>query len=115
MPESVYRFLSIRPVKMVQGAKKIGSDRIELYTEPYAALYLENREKAVAPYIEAANEAHKLGLGLNAGHDLDLHNLRFLKQSIPLLDEVSIGHALICDALYLGLENTIQMYLRELR
>jgi pyridoxine 5-phosphate synthase len=102
-------------VKMVQGASKIGSDRIELYTEPYATHYHKNREKAIAHYVEAARVAHELGLGLNAGHDLDLHNLRFLKQSIPLLDEVSIGHALICDALYFGLENTIQMYLRELR
>lgn len=102
-------------VKMVEGAARIGADRIELYTEPYASQYHKNREKAVASYVVAANAAHDLGLGLNAGHDLDLDNLRFLKQSIPLLDEVSIGHALICDALYLGLENTIQMYLRELK
>ncbi len=102
-------------VKMVEGASKAGSDRIELYTEPYASQYHQNREKALLPYKESAEAAHKLGLGLNAGHDLDLHNLRFLKQSIPNLDEVSIGHALICDALYFGLENTIQLYLRELR
>ena len=102
-------------VKMVEGAARIGADRIELYTEPYASQYHKNREKAVSSYVVATNAAHSLGLGLNAGHDLDLQNLRFLKQSIPLLDEVSIGHALICDALYLGLENTIQMYLRELR
>ena len=102
-------------VKMVEGASKAGSDRIELYTEPYASQYHQDPEKAIAPYIKAAEAAHKLGLGLNAGHDLDLHNLRFLKQSIPALDEVSIGHALICDALYFGLENTIQLYLRELR
>jgi pyridoxine 5-phosphate synthase len=102
-------------VRMVEGASKVGSDRIELYTEPYASSYHANREKAIVPYVEAANIAHKLGLGLNAGHDLDLHNLRFLKQSIPSLDEVSIGHALICDALYFGLENTIQLYLRELK
>ena len=102
-------------VKMVEGASKAGSDRIELYTEPYASQYHQDPEKAIAPYIKAAEAAHKLGIGLNAGHDLDLHNLRFLKQSIPALDEVSIGHALICDALYFGLENTIQLYLRELR
>ncbi len=102
-------------VKMIEGAAKAGSNRIELYTEPYASQYHNNKEQAIAPYKEAAAVAHALGLGLNAGHDLDLHNLRFLKQSIPLLDEVSIGHALICDALYLGLENTIQLYLRELR
>jgi pyridoxine 5-phosphate synthase len=102
-------------VGMIEGASKAGSDRIELYTEPYAAGYHADRAKAVAPYVEAAGAAHKLGLGLNAGHDLDLHNLRFLRQSIPQLDEVSIGHALICDALYFGLENTIQLYLRELK
>lgn len=101
--------------RMVEGAKKIGADRIELYTEPYASHYHQDREAAVKPYIEAAKFANKLGLGINAGHDLDLHNLRFLKESIPYLDEVSIGHALICDALYLGLENTIQLYLRQLK
>ena len=101
--------------KMVEGAKAIGADRIELYTEPYASHYHINREAAIKPYMEAARVAHELGLGINAGHDLDLHNLRFLKESIPHLDEVSIGHALICDALYLGLENTIQLYLRELK
>ncbi|MCX8489571.1 MAG: pyridoxine 5'-phosphate synthase [Cyclobacteriaceae bacterium] len=101
--------------RMVEGAKKIGADRIELYTEPYAAGYYTNREQVVKPYIAAANLAHEFGLGINAGHDLDLKNLAFLKQSIPHLDEVSIGHALVCDALYLGLENTIQLYLRELQ
>lgn len=101
--------------RMVEGAKKIGADRIELYTEPYASHYHQDRVAAVRPYIEAAKIAHGLGLGINAGHDLDLHNLRFLKESIPYLDEVSIGHALICDALYLGLENTIQLYLRQLK
>lgn len=101
--------------KMVEGAKAIGADRIELYTEPYASQYHKNREAAIKPYMEAALVAHELGLGINAGHDLDLHNLRFLKESIPHLDEVSIGHALICDALYLGLENTIQLYLRQLK
>ncbi len=102
-------------VNMVEGAKNAGADRIELYTEPYAARYPIDRESAIKPYIEAANTAHSLGLGINAGHDLDLHNLAFLKLSIPHLDEVSIGHALICDALYLGLENTIQLYLRQLK
>jgi len=101
--------------EMVEGARKIGADRIELYTEPYASHYHQNREEAIKPYVEAAKIAHSLGLGINAGHDLDLHNLRYLKASIPHLDEVSIGHALICDALYLGLENTIQLYLRELK
>jgi len=102
-------------VKMVEGAKKAGANRIELYTEPYALHYRPNRQGAVAPYIEAAKAAHLLGLGINAGHDLDLGNLKFLKQSLPNLEEVSIGHALICDALYFGLENTIQLYLRELK
>ncbi len=101
-------------VKMVQGAAQVGADRIELYTEPYAAHYHQNREAAIKPYIEAAAAAHAIGLGINAGHDLDLANLRYLKENIPQLDEVSIGHALICDALYFGLENTIQLYLREL-
>lgn len=101
--------------KMVEGAAAAGADRIELYTEPYAAHYKENREQAIAPYITSALLGKQLRLGLNAGHDLDLHNLKFLKQSIPDLDEVSIGHALICDALYLGLENAIQLYLRELK
>ena len=102
-------------LKMVEGAKNVGADRIEFYTEPYASHYHQNRELAIKPYVEAARLAHQLGLGINAGHDLDLHNLKFLKQSLPHLDEVSIGHALICDALYLGLENTIQLYLRELK
>lgn len=98
----------------VEGAAAVGSDRIELYTEPYASAYHKDRKRAVEPYVKAAARAHQAGLGINAGHDLDLHNLRYLKQSIPDLDEVSIGHALICDAIYLGLENTIQLYLREL-
>lgn len=102
-------------LRMVEGAKKVGADRIELYTEPYASHYRQNREAAIKPYIEASNLAHRLGLGINAGHDLDLANLKFLKQSLIYLDEVSIGHALICDSLYLGLENTIQLYLRELK
>ena len=100
---------------MVEGAKECGADRVELYTEPYAAQYFENRQKAVIPFVKAAEKAREIGLGLNAGHDLSLDNLHFFKQMIPWLDEVSIGHALISDALYLGLENTIQMYLRELK
>lgn len=106
----------VDPVEaMAEGAAKIGADRIELYTEPYAHNYHKNREAAVKDYINTAHVAHAAGLGINAGHDLDLHNLKFLKQSIPFLDEVSIGHALISDALYFGLENTIQLYLRELK
>ena len=101
--------------KMVEGAKKVGADRIELYTEPYASHFHQNRDEAVKSYTAAAKVAHDLGLGINAGHDLDLANLKFLKQSLPYLDEVSIGHALISDALYFGLENTIQLYLRELK
>jgi pyridoxine 5-phosphate synthase len=101
--------------KMVEGAKEIGADRIELYTEPYAAHFHKNKEAAVKPYVEAAQLAYSLKLGVNAGHDLDLQNLKFLKQSLIHLDEVSIGHALICDALYFGLENTIQLYLRQLK
>ncbi|MBI1768685.1 MAG: pyridoxine 5'-phosphate synthase [Bacteroidetes bacterium] len=101
-------------IKMVKGAKNAGADRIEFYTEPYASHFHLDKVKAIRPYIEAGKMAHEIGLGINAGHDLDLHNLKFLKDSISHLDEVSIGHALICDALYLGLENTIQLYLREL-
>lgn len=101
--------------KIVEGAAASGADRVELYTEPYAREFKLNPEIAVKPYIESARVARELSLGINAGHDLDLDNLRFLKESIPYLDEVSIGHALICDALYLGLENTIQLYLRQLK
>ncbi|CAM9926727.1 unnamed protein product, partial [Chrysoparadoxa australica] len=101
--------------RMVTGAKKCGADRIELYTEPYATGFVIDREAAVKDYVIAAKEAQNIGLGINAGHDLDLNNLQFLKKSIPFLDEVSIGHALICDALYYGLENTIQMYKRKLQ
>lgn len=100
--------------QFVEGAKEIGADRIELYTEAYAVNFNKDKEKAVLAYKECAEYAHKLGLGINAGHDLDLDNLNFLKQQIPFMDEVSIGHALISDALYLGLENTIQMYKRKL-
>ncbi|TCZ68282.1 pyridoxine 5'-phosphate synthase [Flaviaesturariibacter aridisoli] len=102
-------------VAMVEGAAKTGTDRIELYTEGYAHQYAQNREAAVAPYVAAARRAAELGLGINAGHDLDRKNLRFLKESLPQLDEVSIGHALISDALYLGLENTIQIYKRQVQ
>ena len=101
-------------VKYFEPAKLTGTDRVELYTEPYASNYHKDRDAAVKPYVEVAEIAQALGLGLNAGHDLDLHNLAFLKQSIPYLDEVSIGHALVCDALYYGLENSIQMYRRKL-
>jgi len=100
---------------MVAGAAETGTDRIELYTEAYARMYPENPEKAVLPYLEAAREAQRLGLGLNAGHDLSLENLTLFSRTIPWLDEVSIGHALICDALYYGLENTIQLYKRCLQ
>ena len=100
---------------MAEGAAQTGAERIELYTEPYATQYHFNKQTAVKPYVEAARMAKSLGLGINAGHDLDLHNLQFLKQSIPYLDEVSIGHALVSDALYFGLENTIQLYLRQLK
>lgn len=102
-------------VDMVEGAAETGTDRIELYTESYATDFAAGKkERAVEPYIKAAQRAVELGIGINAGHDLDLHNLKFLKQNIPSLDEVSIGHALICDALYLGLENSIQLYKRQL-
>lgn len=94
----------------IEYAAKAGADRVELYTEPYASAYTQNREAAIAPFIEAATTARKLGLGLNAGHDLSLMNLSFFHQQIPWLDEVSIGHALISDALYLGLERTIHEY-----
>lgn len=98
--------------RMVEGAKAVGTDRIELYTEPYATQYGQNPAAAVAPFVQAAQRAQALGLGLNAGHDLSLENLRFFDQQVRGLKEVSIGHALISDALYFGLENTIQMYLR---
>ena len=94
----------------IEYAAKAGADRVELYTEPYASAYPQNRDAAIAPFVEAAQTARKLGLGLNAGHDLSLENLRFFHEQIPWLDEVSIGHALISDALYLGLERTIHEY-----
>jgi pyridoxine 5-phosphate synthase len=102
-------------IAMIEAAKTTGTDRIELYTEGYATGFAEdNKEKAIAPFIEAAKKANEFGLGINAGHDLDLQNLKYFAQQIPGLLEVSIGHALICDALYLGLENTVQMYKRQL-
>jgi len=101
--------------EMVEAAKTTGTDRIELYTEAYASGFNHDKEKAIAPYILAAETANKVGLGINAGHDLDLHNLKYFAQNIPNLLEVSIGHALICDALYLGLENAIQRYLYQLK
>ena len=100
--------------RMVEFAAKAGADRVELYTEPYATEYPHDREKAIAPFLEAARVAKKLGLGLNAGHDLSLENLKYLHTIIPWIDEVSIGHALIADALYLGLENTIKAYKNQL-
>lgn len=99
---------------MIRGAKAVGTDRVELYTEPYARNFPGNRDDAVEPYISAARVAMDAGLELNAGHDLDLHNLKYFVTCIPYIQEVSIGHALICDALYYGLENTIKMYLRAL-
>jgi len=101
-------------VEMIQYAAETGCNRVELYTEAYASGYAAGREKAVEPYIKAAEEATRLGLGLNAGHDLSLENLSYLHRMIPNLLEVSIGHALISDALYLGLENTIAAYLEQL-
>jgi pyridoxine 5-phosphate synthase len=100
---------------MVQGAAATGTDRIELYTEGYAKQYHNDKEKAIAPYIQAARKANELGLGINAGHDLDLENLQYFAQNIPGLQEVSIGHALISDAIYLGFENAIQLYKRQLK
>ena len=102
-------------LELIEYAAKTGADRVELYTEPYASLYPKNPEAAVAPFIEAAERVHKLGMGLNAGHDLSLVNLKYFYDNIPWLDEVSIGHALICDALYLGLKKTIEEYKNCLR
>ena len=102
-------------LELIEYAVKTGADRVELYTEPYASLYPKNPEAAVAPFIEAAERVHKLGMGLNAGHDLSLVNLKYFHDNIPWLDEVSIGHALICDALYLGLKKTIEEYKNCLR
>ena len=101
--------------EMADYAKQIGADRVELYTEPYASQYATDREKAIAPFIEAARHCREIGLGLNAGHDLSLQNLAYFHACIPGVDEVSIGHALICDALYLGLRETIKEYLNCLK
>ncbi len=101
--------------KMVEGAARAGTDRIELYTESYAKEFAKGNKEIIQPYVQAAKKANELGLGLNAGHDLDLHNLKYFKQNIPWLDEVSIGHALISDAIYLGFENVIQLYKRQLQ
>ena len=106
----------IDPVeKYVDGAQKIGTDRIELYTENYAKLYLKNTANSIDPFIKAANRANELGLGLNAGHDLNLENLSFFAAKIPNLKEVSIGHALIADALNYGMQNAVNLYLRALK
>ena len=110
----VSMFVDPKP-EMVAGAAACGADRVELYTEAYAANYKADRESAIAPYIAAAEEARKCGLGLNAGHDLSLENLQYFAEQIPWCDEVSIGHALISDALYFGLENTVQLYRRCLK
>jgi pyridoxine 5-phosphate synthase len=106
-------FIDTEPMNMVF-AIKTGTDCVELYTEAYAANYNANKEKAIEPYVKAAEMAHSLGLKINAGHDLNIENLKFFKSQITHLDEVSIGHALISDALYYGIENTIQMYLKQL-
>ena len=102
-------------VSMVESAKEIGTDRIELYTETYAKEYLNSPEKAIAPFIKAAEKAVQLNLGINAGHDLSLDNINYFSKNIPNLLEVSIGHALICESLYLGFENVIPMYLQRLK
>lgn len=102
-------------IEIIEGAHALGTDRIELYTEMYATAFKNNPEQAISKYATAAKRAHELGIGINAGHDLDLENLNYLVKTIPYIDEVSIGHALICDALYYGLENTIQLYLRALK
>jgi pyridoxine 5-phosphate synthase len=102
-------------IKMIEGAKETGTDRIELYTESYAKDYSIDKEKAIQPFIAAANRAHELNLGINAGHDLSLENLKYFAKNINGLLEVSIGHALISDAIYFGIENTIQLYLRQLK
>jgi pyridoxine 5-phosphate synthase len=101
-------------VEMVEAAKECEAQRVELYTEAFAAGYKADREAAIAPYVEAAEAARRVGLGLNAGHDLSLENLAYFAERIPWCDEVSIGHALIADALYFGLENTVQLYQRAL-
>ena len=102
-------------IELVEGAAATGTDRVELYTEEYAREYASGNKGAVEMYVAAAAKANQLGLGINAGHDLDLHNLQYFAENIPGLLEVSIGHALICDALYYGLENTVQLYQRQLK
>ena len=102
-------------IELIEYAAKAGADRVELYTEPYATLYPKNPEAAIAPFVEAAKAVRKMGMGLNAGHDLSLENLKYMHDNIPWLDEVSIGHALISDALYLGLKKTIEEYKNCLR
>jgi len=101
-------------IPMISAAAEAGTDRIELYTESYASMFSGNKEEAIRPYVRAAKKAKELGLGINAGHDLDMENLKYFNEQIPILDEVSIGHALICDALYLGYENAVQLYKRQL-
>ena len=118
---NVFRHAGIRtsifcdPQKaMIEGAKATGTDRIELYTEQYAKQFIDSPEKAIEPYLSAASFAKSIGLGINAGHDLDMHNLSYFIKNISYIDEVSIGHALVCDALYLGLQNTVQLYKRQI-
>ena len=113
--EGIRVSIFVDPVpEMGAGAKACGADRVELYTEAFARCYSENPDAAIAPYVAAAEEARRQGLGLNAGHDLNLDNLRYYLERIAWTDEVSIGHALVCDALYYGLENTVQLYRREI-
>ena len=113
--EGIRTSIFVEPkIEIIEAAKEIGTDRIELYTEPYAENYNLNREEAIRDFVMAANRAKELGVGINAGHDLSLENLQYIKERIPFLDEVSIGHALISDALYYGIQNTIQMYKRKL-
>ena len=108
--------LFVDPIpEMIDYAAETDCDRVELYTAPYAEMYPQNPEQAIAPYVSSAEEARKMGLGLNAGHDLSLENLAYFHHVIPWLDEVSIGHALVCDALYLGLETTVKSYLKCLQ
>ena len=114
--KSIRVSIFIDPIpEMADYALQAGADRVELYTEPYASAYPHNPEAAIAPYVETANRCRELGLGLNAGHDLSLENLHYFSTQIPWLDEVSIGHALICDALYLGFEQTVKAYLTALQ
>lgn len=113
--EGIRTSIFVEPkIEIINAAREIETDRIELYTEPYAENYCKDRVEAVKDFVIAANRANTLGIGINAGHDLNLENLHYLKECIPFLDEVSIGHALICDALYYGIQNTIQMYKRNL-